>query len=364
MRAAVLTETGRPLELLDVELDEPRGSEVLVEVRASGICHSDVAAATEVEHPYPTILGHEIAGVVAAVGPLVTSVRVGDHVVGCEVRQCLQCDDCLRGRSTMCTNVGFVERSETDASRVSLHGGRVKQFANLAGFAPLTLVHENNLVVIDKDYPFEIAAVTGCGVVTGAGTAINTAGVRVGDTVAVIGCGGVGLSAIAGAAIAGARRVIAIDLVPDKLELARAFGATDVVDASRVDPVEAVRELTGGLGVLHAIECVGGARTAMQALALTREMGNTHIVGFIGPEVTIELRPFFDLLMVRKNLRTAYMGSSTFRHDIPLYLQLWRQGRFPLDRLVGRTIPLSGINDAFASAGHDGVARTVITSFD
>jgi len=364
MRAAVLMKTGEPLEFLEVDLDEPQGAEVVVEVRASGICHSDIAACTVVEHPDPLIPGHEVAGVVTAIGPDVRSVKVGDHVVACEIRSCGHCDDCIRGRSYMCTRVEETERPESAAPRASMSGRTVTAFSHIGGFAPAIMLHENNLVVIADDIPFDIAAVMGCGVVTGAGAAINAAEVRVGDTVAVIGCGGVGLSVIAGAAIAGARRVIAIDVVPEKLELARAFGATDVIDARAVDPVEAVRALTDGVGVLHAFECVGGKATAFQALELTRAVGHTHLIGIQPPDRVFELRPFSDLLMPKKNIRTVYMGSSTFRYDIPLYLDFWRQGRFPLDLLVGRRISLSEVNDAFAAVGNDGVARTVITSFD
>jgi len=363
MRAAVLMETGKSLELLDVELDEPQGAEVVVEVRASGICHSDIVACMKVEHPDPIIPGHEVAGVVTAIGPAVRSVKVGDHVVACEIRSCGHCDDCILGRPYMCTRVEETERAEGAAPRASFHGRRVTAFSHIGGFATSILLHEHNLVVIDDDIPFDIAAVMGCGVVTGAGAAINAAGVRVGDTVAVIGCGGVGLSAIAGAAIAGARRVIAIDLVPGKLELARAFGATDLVDASAVDPVEAVLELTGGVGVLHAFECAGAERTVAQAMAITRTVGDTHLIGIQPPDRVLELNPFHDLLMPKRSLRSVYMGSSTFRYDIPLYLDFWRQGRFPLDLLVGRRIGLGEVNDAFSAVGTDGVARTVITSF-
>lgn len=368
MKAALLNAPGQPLELCEVELADPIGREVLVEVRASGICHSDVTAARHVtQQGMPLLLGHEVAGVVLAVGPEAQGLSVGNHVVACEIRHCGHCDDCLRGRSYMCTRVDETERMPEQGPRASLGRGSgaaaVHQFSHIAGFAERILLHENNLVVIPDDVPFEVAAVMGCGVVTGAGASINAAQVRVGDTVAVIGCGGVGLSAIAGAAIAGARTVIAVDVVPEKLELAREFGATHTVNAAEADPVAAVREITGGIGVMHALECVGAKQTAYQALEMTREVGAAYLIGIQAPETVFELNPFFDLLMPKKSLRMVYMGSSTFRVDIPLYLDFWRQGRFPLDRLVGRRIPLGEINEAFERIGSDGVARTVITEF-
>lgn len=364
MKAALLRSPGDPLEVVEVELAEPIGREVLVDVRASGICHSDVTASRHVtQNGMPLLLGHEVAGVVRAVGPDVQGIAVGDHVVACEIRHCGNCDDCLRGRSYMCTRVDETERTPEQGPRASIDGAAVNQFSHIAGFAEQILLHENNLVVIADDVPFEVAAVMGCGVVTGAGATINAAQVRVGDTVAVIGCGGVGLSAIAGAAIAGARTIIAIDVVADKLELAREFGATHVVNAAEVDPVAAVREITGGIGVQHALECVGAKATAFQALEMTREVGSTYLIGIQSPETVFEINPFFELLMPKKSLRMVYMGSSTFRVDIPLYLDFWRQGRFPLDRLVGRRIALGEVNDAFERIGSDGVARTVITEF-
>lgn len=364
MKAALLSSPGQPLEIREVELAEPIGREVLVDVRASGICHSDVTAARHVtQQGMPLLLGHEVAGVVRAVGPDVRGIAVGDHVVACEIRHCGHCDDCLLGRSYMCTRVDETERGPAEGPRAAVDGTPVTQFSHIAGFAERILLHENNLVVVPDDVPFEVAAVMGCGVVTGAGASINAAQVRVGDTVAVIGCGGVGLSAIAGAAIAGARVVVAVDVVPEKLELARAFGATHTVNAAETDAVAAVREITAGVGVMHALECVGAKQTAFQALEMTREVGSAYLIGIQAPETVFEINPFFDLLMPKKSLRMVYMGSSTFRVDIPLYLEFWRQGRFPLDRLVGRRIGLGEINDAFERIGSDGVARTVITEF-
>lgn len=364
MKAALLLQPGAPLELAEIALADPIDEEVLLEVRASGICHSDVTASRHMtNNELPLVLGHEVAGVVLAIGPGVRGIAVGDHVVACEIRHCGRCDDCLMGRSFMCTRVDETERGSTAPPRATRGTQTVHQFSHIGGFAEQILLHRNNVVVIPQDVPFELAAVMGCGVVTGAGAAINTAQVRVGDTVAVIGCGGVGLSAIAGARIAGARQIIAVDVLTEKLGLAREFGATHTIDASQSDPVEAVRELTGGTGVLHAFECIGLEATTFQALAMAREVGTAYLIGVHPPETVLSITPFTDLMMPKKSLRMVYMGSSNFRVDIPLYLDYWRQGRFPLDRLVGRTIALHEINDAFSRVGTDGVARTVITEF-
>lgn len=365
MRAAVLRRAGAPLEFLDVEIDAPRGREVLVEVRASGICHSDVGAAGILpDIMMPVILGHEVSGVVLAVGPQVQSLSIGDHVVACEIRHCGNCADCVSGRSYRCTRVDLTERGAEEPSRVSWGGEPVTQFSHLGGFAEQILVHENNLVAVPDELPFDVAAILGCGVVTGAGAAINTAQVRVGDTVAVIGCGGVGLSVIQGASLAGARRIIAIDIAAEKLELASRFGATDFVDARDGDAVAKVRAITDGVGVDHAFEVAGHTATARQAIEMSRATGSAYLIGVPDPSEVLELHVFDELMMPKKSVRMVYMGSSNFRYDIPLFAELYLQGRFNLDDLVAERIDLSEISRGFDNI-HDGrVARTVITSFD
>ncbi|HEV7948912.1 MAG TPA: Zn-dependent alcohol dehydrogenase, partial [Glaciihabitans sp.] len=311
--------------------------------------------------PMPSVLGHEIAGVVEAIGPDVSEFAVGDHVVGCLVSHCGHCDKCQSGRSFMCRNASETQRGADQPPRLTRDGAPVTQFSELGGFAEYSLAHENNLVAVSPQIPFDKAALLGCGVVTGAGAVINTAAVRVGDTVAVIGCGGVGLSAIQGAAIAGARRIIAIDLQPAKLELALKFGATDTVNPADGDVVEQVKALTGGDGVNHSFEVIGLKITAMQALQVLAKGGGAYLIGMQKPGTILEIDPFGELLMEQKSIRGVYMGSTNFKLDIPLYADLYLQGRFNLDDLVSQTITLDEINEGYDDLRKGEVARSVIT---
>jgi S-(hydroxymethyl)glutathione dehydrogenase/alcohol dehydrogenase len=364
VRAAIMVGAGEPLQHVDdLELDTPRGREVLVDVHASGICHSDVGASGLLpDAMMPLVLGHEVAGIVRAVGPQVQSLQPGDHVVGCEISHCGHCAECVSGRSYRCIRTAETERAEGEPTRASWRGQAVTAFSHLGGFAAQVLVHENNLVRVPAELPFDVAAILGCAVVTGAGAAINSAQVRVGDTAAVIGCGGVGLSVVQGAALAGARRVIAIDIQPAKLELARRFGATDVVDARSADAVEAVRSLTGD-GVDHAFEVAGLSKTARQALEMARPTGAAYLIGVPDPAESLTLRLFDEVMMPKKSLRMVYMGSSNFQHDIPLYADLYLQGRFNLDDLIGDRIDIGDLDSGFENVLSGRVARTVITTF-
>lgn len=363
MRGALLTAFGAPLEMAELQIDDPRGREVLVRVRASGLCHSDhLAAGVDSGWPLPMLLGHEVAGEVVATGPLVQGLTGGDRVVACEVRHCGHCSDCRRGRPWRCRGLDETLRASDEPPRVSTPDGTsVSPFSHIGGFAEYVLLHEQSLVKIPDELPFELAAVLGCGVATGAGAAINTAGVRVGDTVAVFGCGGVGLSTVWGAAFAGARRVIAIDVVPSKLELAREFGATHVIDARDADPVEGVRDLTDGLGIDHAFEAAGRPETLRQAVAASRPTATTYLIGIQHPEQTFEVNAFHDLLMAKRSVHTVYMGSSTPALDLPLYAEAYLQGRFPLDKLVARTVGLDEASDALHDMALSELARTVVT---
>lgn len=361
MRAALLEAFGAPLVVREVEIDDPRGREVLVRVRGSGLCHSDRFASAQASGwPLPMLLGHEVAGEVVATGPLVDALGPGDRVVACEVRHCGRCVDCARGRPWRCRSVEETVRAPGEPPRVRLGDAPVTAFSNLGGFAEYVLVHERCLAPIPDGVPFELAAVLGCGVATGAGAAINTAGVRVGDTVAVLGCGGVGLSAVWGASFAGARRVIAVDVVPAKLELARAFGATHVLDAREGDVAERVRALTDGLGVDMSFEAAGRPETIRQAIDAARPTGTAYLIGIQHPETVLELRPFADLLIAKKSVHAVYMGSATPAHDLPLYAEAHLQGRFPLDRLVSRTISLDEAGGALADMDRGELARSVI----
>lgn len=356
MRAAVLRSCPGPLEIDEVTVAAPSGREVLVRTGAAGLCHSDLHALKgDMEVPVPTVMGHESAGVVEAVGPDASYVKPGDHVVACLSAFCGHCEDCLSGRPFLCQSPEL-RRSTDETTRLSDAGGPVGQFANLGSFAEQMLVHENALVKIDPDLPLPQAALVGCAVTTGIGAVVHTADVRPGATVAVIGCGGVGLNCVQGAVLAGALRVIAVDVLPAKLDLARRFGATDTVDASSVDAVATVVEMTAG-GVEYAFEAIGLPRTAEQAFAMLRRGGVATVVGVLPRGSSVSL-PAAGVL--GRRFQGSVMGSNRFRLDIPRYLGLYRQGRLNLDDLVSRRIALDDVNAGYAALGEGAVARSVV----
>ncbi len=361
VRAAVLPSIPSMLEIVDIEADTPGAHEVLVRVVASGLCHSDLHFMEgKYAWPTPTVPGHEAAGVVEAVGPDVTAFRPGDHVIGCLSIFCGRCEYCLSGRPVLCTRQGL-ERGPGEPPRLSRNGEPLHQFLRLSAFAERMLVHENALVKIRHEMPLDRAALIGCAVTTGLGAVFNTARVLPGATVAVIGCGGVGLNCVQGAAIAGAGRVVAVDTLPWKLELARAFGATDAIDATAGDPVGQVRELTGG-GVEYSFEAIGLKATAEQAFAMLRSGGTATIIGMIPEGGRIEL-PGSDFLDEKK-IQGSNMGSNRFRIDMPRYVDLYLGGRLKLDELVSARIGLDEINDGFEAMRRGEVARSVIVFGD
>ena len=358
MRAAVLERIPSMLEVGEVQIAKPVHHEVLVRTVASGLCHSDLHF---MEAKYtcdcPTIPGHEAAGIVEAVGPDVTHVQPGDHVIGCLSVFCGRCEFCLSGRPALCTREGL-ERSPDQPPRLSRDGEKIHQYLRLSAFAEYMLVHENALVKIRDDMPLDRAALIGCAVTTGLGAVFNTARVYPGSSVAVIGCGGVGLNAVQGAYIAGAGRIIAIDMIPWKLDLARQFGATDVVNAAEVDPVAQVMELTGG-GVEFSFEAIGLKSAAEQAFAMLRPGGTATIIGMIPEGQKIELpgSEFLD----EKKIQGSNMGSNRFRIDMPRYVDLYLAGRLKLDELVSARIGLDEVNEGFERMRRGEVARSVIT---
>ena len=357
MKAAVLREINRPLEIEEVEIANPGPREVLIRTGATGVCHSDLHFVEGLyTYPLPLILGHEAAGTIEAVGELVDYVRPGDRVICCLSVFCGTCERCTEGRTVLCPRAGLT-RAPGDTPRLSQHGQEINQFANLSSFAEQMLVHENAVVKIDQDVPFEQLALIGCGATTGLGAALNTAAVRPGSTVAVIGCGGVGLNAIQGAALAGALRIIAIDAVETKLTLAQEFGATAVVDASGGGVVEKIRDLTGG-GVDYSFEAIGKKETAEQAFHMLRAGGTATIIGMIPQGTKIELDgPSF---LRERRIQGSSMGSNHFRTDMPRYVEFYRQGRLKLDELVTRRLPLEEVNAAFGYMKEGSVARSVI----
>jgi S-(hydroxymethyl)glutathione dehydrogenase/alcohol dehydrogenase len=303
------------------------------------------------------VLGHEAAGIVEEVGPDVTYVKPGDHVVGCLSGFCGLCEQCLSGRPNLCQS-GIQTKREGGASRLSQDGRPVGQAFSIGGYAEHLLLHENSIVRIDPEIPLERAALVGCGVLTGVGAALRTSGLQAGQTVAVFGCGGVGLSCIQGARIGGAVQIIAVDQFDSKLEMAKRFGATHTVNATREDAVAAIRSATGGAGVDHAFEAVGNATLVRQAIESLAIRGTATIVGVLPPDARIE----FPWMAIRPECRvqTSRMGSNRFRFDIPRYLEFYRQGRLLLDEMVSREGQLSDVNEAFRAMEAGEVARTVL----
>ena len=361
IKAAVFRKVHEPLTIEGVEIDKPWGREVLVRTVATGVCHSDLHVVDGLGRfplDRPFVLGHEGAGIVEAVGEDVTSLRVGDHVVACLSGFCGNCAQCLSGHPNLCTG-GIVTRPDSGKPRLSQGGKPFRQFLGISSYGERMLLHQNSVVRIDPELPLDRAALVGCGVLTGVGAALRSAGLEPGQNVAVFGCGGVGLSIIQGARIGGARQIIAVDVFPAKLDMAKRVGATHTVDASQDDPVKAVRALTGGAGVDHAFEAVGIAKLVRQAIESLAIRGTATIVGVLPPEATIE----FPWMAIRPEckVQTSRMGSNRFRTDIPLYLDFYRQGRLMLDEMVTKRGPIEDINEAFRAMKAGEVARTVLT---
>jgi S-(hydroxymethyl)glutathione dehydrogenase/alcohol dehydrogenase len=361
MTAAVFRKVHAPLTIESVEIDKPWSREVLVRTAATGVCHSDLHVVDGVGRwplDQPIVLGHEGAGVVEAVGADVTTVRPGDHVVACLSGFCGSCEQCLAGHPNLCTG-GFVTRPKAAPPRLSQQGAPLRQFIGVSSYAERMLLHENSVVKIDPDLPLDRAALVGCGVLTGVGAALRSSGLEAGQTVAVFGCGGVGLAIVQGARIGGARQIIGVDVFDSKLEMAKRVGATHVVNGAKDDPVKAVRALTGGAGVDHAFEAVGNTTLVRQAIESLAIRGTATIVGVLPPDAKIE----FPWMAIRPECRvqTSRMGSNRFRVDIPRYLEFYRQGRLLLDEMVTRRGRLDDINEAFRAMKAGEVARTVLT---
>jgi S-(hydroxymethyl)glutathione dehydrogenase / alcohol dehydrogenase len=328
-----------------------------VQTTAAGLCHSDLHFMEgKYPHPVPTVLGHESAGIVEAVGSQVSYVQPGDHVISCISGFCGACKYCLSGRPNLCDKVGL-DRDPSDAPRLRRGDAPISQFIGLSSFAEQLLVHEHMLVKIRPDMPLDKAALIGCGVTTGVGAVLNTANVRPGETVAVIGCGGIGLNAVQGAAIVGAGRIIAIDRIASKRDLALAFGATDVVDASSVDAVGAVLELTSG-GVDHAFEAIGLAATAQQAFNMLAKGGTATVIGMIPLGERVELDGF--QFLMEKKIQGSSMGSNRFRIDMPQYIEWYLAGKLKLDELVSGVMSIEQINDGFTALKGGEVARQLV----
>jgi len=357
MKAAVLREVGKPLQIEDVQINKPGPHEVLIRTMAAGVCHSDLHFIEgSYPHPLPAVLGHESAGIVEQVGSEVRTVKPGDHVITCLSAYCGHCEHCLTGHMSLCVSPD-TKREKDEEPRLLQNGKGLPQFLNLSSFAEQMLIHEHACVAIRKDMPFDRAALIGCSVTTGVGAVIHTSNVRPGETVAIIGCGGVGLSAINGAAIAGAGRIIAIDMVPGKENLAKAFGATDFICAADDDAVKTVIEMTKG-GVHHAFEAIGLAKTAEQAFNMLRRGGTANIIGMIPVGQTISLMGA--AFLGEKRIQGSMMGSNRFPVDMPRLVDFYMSGKLKLDDLVSRRLRLDQVNEAFDEMKRGEIARSVI----
>ena len=357
MKAAVLHAPHQPMTIEQVAIDKPGRREVLVRTAAAGLCHSDLHFIEGAyPTPVPTVLGHESAGVVEAVGEDVTYLKPGDHVISCLSVFCGHCEFCLSGHPSIC-QTAEVKLPPGVAKRLTWQGKHLNQFLNLSSFAEQMLVHEHALVKVRDDMPLDLASLIGCSVVTGYGAVVHTARIEPGSSVAVFGAGGIGLATINAAQIAGAARIIAIDKDPFKLTLATSFGATDTIDAGEGDTVKRIVALSGG-GVHYSFECIGLKATAEQSFSCLRSGGTATLIGMIPVGTRIELHGV-DFLRERR-IQGCMMGSNRFRTDMPRLVDFYLQGRLKLDEMVSGRIKLGQINEGFAELKKDGIARNVI----
>jgi len=358
MKAAVLFEAKTPLSIEDVSIDKPAAHEVLIRTAAVGVCRSDLHFVDGAyPHAMPTIPGHEAAGIVEAVGSEVRALKPGDHVVTCLSTYCGECEFCVTGRLSLCIS-SAVRRPKGAAPRLMLGDRPIAQMLNLSAYAEQMLVHEHACVKIDPEMPLDRAAILGCAVTTGAGAIFNAARVVPGETVCVVGCGGVGLAAINAAKIAGAGKVIAVDPVGDKRDLAMKLGATHAIDASSDTAADEVIEITRG-GVHHAIEAVGRPQSAATAVKVLRRGGTATILGMMPLSEKVGLSAL-DLL-ADKSVQGALMGRNHFPVDLPRLVDFYQRGLLDLDTIIADRMPLEAINDAFDELRRGDTTRTVIT---
>lgn len=357
MKAAVFQEANKPLTIEDVDIVDPRAGEVLVRTVCSGVCHSDLHFVDGLwQLPSACVLGHEAAGIVEAVGDGVTYVKPGDRVIMSFRPFCGTCYYCLGGRPNLCSDPAINAASTT---RLQWKGKPILQFASVGSFAEMMVTSENGVVKIPDEMPMAEASLIGCGVMTGVGAALYTAKVPGGAEVAVIGCGGIGLNIIQGARLAGAGKIIAIDIVPSKLELATKFGATHTINSKDTDNLpEAIHDITGGMGVEYAFEAIGVPDAVTQAFAITRAGGTCVVVGMhpLGSQISV---PGPDFLQEKKLVGCMY-GSTRFREHMPKLVDLFLQGRLDLTSLVSRRLKLEDVNEGFRAMKAGEVARSVL----
>ena len=362
MKAAVLREPAKPLKVEDVELRDPKPNEVLVRYVASGVCHTDLHFVQGVRPvPMPIILGHEGAGIVEKVGSVVTRVKPGDHIIANPEPFCGVCKFCATGRSNLCNIRGtpknlFSALDGTD--RYFNEGKPLKALLQVATFAEYGVIPQECAVPIRKDVPLEKVCLIGCGIMSGMGSVINRAKVEPGSSVVVIGCGGVGLNVVQGAVIAGAARIIAVDVSRSKLDMAQQMGATHVIDAARENVIERVRELTDGNGSDYAFEVVGSARTVTQAIEATHKGGTAVMIGLTpkGTQIAFDA----ELIRPQRTLMYSSFGSARQAADFPMLVDLYVSGKLKIDPLISKMVPLQDINAALHDLESGKGARTIL----
>ncbi|MEU6558794.1 S-(hydroxymethyl)mycothiol dehydrogenase [Nocardia nova] len=355
VRGVIARSVGAPVEIAEIVIPDPGPRDVVVRVLACGVCHTDLTYREGgINDEFPFLLGHEAAGVVETVGDAVTHVQPGDHVLLNWRAVCGQCRACKRGKPWYCFDTHNASRPMTLAD-----GTELTPALGIGAFADKTLVHEGQCTVIDADTDPAVAGLLGCGVMAGLGAAINTGGVSYGDSVAVIGCGGVGDAAIAGARLAGATTIIAIDRDPRKLEWAKDLGATHTIEAGD-DVVERVQELTGGFGADVVIDAVGRPETWKQAFYSRDLAGTVVLVGVPTPDMKLEM-PLIDFFSHGGSLKSSWYGDCLPERDFPMLLDLYRQGRLPLERFVTERVGLDQVEEAFTTMHHGEVLRSVVT---
>ena len=350
-KAAVAFSAGKPLEIVEVDLEGPKSGEVLIELKATGICHTDAftLSGEDPEGAFPAILGHEGAGVVVEIGPDVKSVQVGDHVIPLYTPECRQCDFCLNPKTNLCQSVRATQGQglmPDGTSRFSLDGKPILHYMGCSTFSNFTVLPEIAVAKIRPDAPFDKVCYIGCGVTTGVGAVAFDAKVEPGSTVAVFGLGGIGLNVIQGAKMVGATRIIGVDINPDREALGREFGMTDFVNPKEVDNVtESVVDMTGG-GVDYSFECIGNVNTMRQALECSHKgWGESFIIGVAGAGQEISTRPF--QLVTGRSWKGSAFGGARGRTDVPKIVDWYMDGRIKIDPLITHTMPLGDINKAF-----------------
>jgi NDMA-dependent alcohol dehydrogenase len=364
-KAAVLTGLDAPLEIHQISVESPRANEVMIRMGASGVCHSDLSVQNgTLMGATPIVLGHEGAGIIEEVGEGVTNLKPGDHVVVSWVPQCGECFFCLHDQGELCkaADPALATGGLLDGTpRFTWNDGQpLFQMAASGTFSEFSIIPATGAVKIPDDLDMKVAALIGCGVLTGVGAALNTANIAKGDTVAVIGCGGVGLNVIQGARIAGAENIIAIDMNETKLQMAKEFGATATVNASQTDPVSQVMSMTEERGADVAFEVIGLGPTIDQTITMTRRGGQAILVGVPRMDVMLTIPAFLGVVLQEKTIKGCWYGSSNVQKDVPKLVDLYKKGELKLDELISREISLDQVNEAFDAMKTGEVARSVI----